>query len=158
MDGVMIYYEDIELLKTEKSRIYTIEKDEIINFAKQWDPQPFHIDEVAAAKWPLGLTASGIHLMAITNKLGMEMSAQPLAIVAGLGWDELRIPKPVRPGDQLHAIMYVEKKRVSNSKPNLGLLVVMNKLINQDDEVVLSYKTTSLIQRKPVAGKNDVVL
>jgi acyl dehydratase len=145
---IMIFYEDVMLNQEEKSREYTIEKEEIISYAKQWDPQPFHIDEEEAAKWPLGLTASSLHSYAIANKLGMEISSEPPAMVAGLGVDEMRMTAPVKPGDQLHVVRYIESKRESKSNPSVGIVTSMKKLINQNGEVVISYKTSSLIKKK----------
>lgn len=146
----MLYYEDIQLNQEHVSRVYTVEKEEIIEYAKQWDPQPFHIDEEEAAKWPLGLTASGLHSHAITNKLASEISSEPIAIVAGLGLDEMRRPTPLRPGDQVHAVCFVESKRESKSKPEFGVITSLDKLLNQNGEVVISYRSSSLVKKRPL--------
>ena len=148
----MLYFEDIHLNREHKSSEYVIGKDEIIAFAKQWDPQPYHIDEEEAKKWPLGLTASSIHSYAICSKLANAMIGEPTAAVAGLGVDEMRMPVPVRPGDRLHAVSFIDSKRDSKSKPDMGIVTSVTKLINQKGEVVLSYKTSSLIYKKPVSN------
>jgi acyl dehydratase len=145
----MLYFEDIQLNQEHRSETYVVSKEEIIAFAKQWDPQPYHIDEEEAKKWPLGLTASSIHSYAICSKLANAMIGEPTAAVAGLGVDEMRMPAPVRPGDQLHALSLVDSKRDSKSKPNMGIITSLTKLVNQKGEVVLSYKTSSLIFRRP---------
>lgn len=145
----MLYFEDIHINNEHRSDEYTISKEEIIAFAKVWDPQPFHIDEEEAKKWPLGLTASSIHSYALCSRLSNSMTTEWPAAVAGLGIDEMRMPLPVRPGDCLHAVGYIESKRESKSKPNMGIIVSVNKLVNQNGETVLSYKSSSLILKKP---------
>lgn len=148
----MLYYEDMLPGNPRRSADYTLGKEEIIAFARQWDPQPYHIDEVAAADWPLGLTASGLHTVAIAVKLLNAMSSEPLAVVAGLGWDEVRMRAPVRPGDTLHATTWLHSKRESASKPGFGILVSAVELANQDGTVVLSYRISSLIMKRPPAA------
>lgn len=145
----MLFFEDIELNKEHYSREYTVAKDELIDFAKQWDPQPFHTDEEAAKQWPMGLTGSSTHSYAILTKLQTELDVEPPAIVAGLGIDEWRTPNPLRPGDTVRSISYVESKRESNSKPDMGILVSVSQLINQNNEVILSYKSSGLVLKKP---------
>ncbi|MCB1614764.1 MAG: hypothetical protein KDI30_02005 [Pseudomonadales bacterium] len=145
----MLFYEDIEINKEHVSAEFTVNKDELIAFAKQWDPQPFHTDEEAAKQWPFGLTGSSTHSYAILTKLQTEMDVEQPAIVAGLGIDEWRTPNPLRPGDIVHAVGYVESKRESSSKPNMGILVSVSKLLNQNGEVILSYKSSGLVLKKP---------
>lgn len=145
----MLYYEDMQLHAPRRSQPYTVAKDETIAFAMQWDPQPYHTDEEAAKQWPLGLTASGLHTMAIAVKLINSLSTEPAAVVAGLGWDEVRMLAPVRPGDRLHAVTWLDSKRESASKPGFGILGTVVELHNQDDVVVLRYRISSLIMKKP---------
>jgi len=145
----MLYFEDIQLNQEHKSKDYVVGKEEIIAFAKAWDPQPFHIDEEEAKQWPLGLTASSVHSYAICTLLANTMIGEPTAAVAGLGVDEMRMPAPVRPGDRLHCASFVESKRDSKSKPNMGIITSVTKLINQNNEVVLSYKSSGLILKRP---------
>jgi acyl dehydratase len=147
----MRYYEDIVIGQHTKTREYYVSKDELIGFAKEWDPQPFHIDEEAAKNWPTGLIGSSVHSYAIINKLFTEVSAgsDPIAMVAGLGIDEWRTPNPLRPGDSVHAVAYVESKRESSSKPNLGILTSVSKLVNQNGDVILSYKSNGLVMKRP---------
>lgn len=147
----MQYYEDVQLNKLHKTRSYHVSKEELISFAKQWDPQPFHIDEESAKHWPTGLIGTSVHSYAILTKLLTEVSLgeDPLAMVAGMGIDEWRMPNPLRPGDDVYAVSYVEAKRESASKPNMGILTCVAKLLNQKDEVILSYKSNGLILKRP---------
>jgi len=148
----MQYFEDIQIKDEKMSAPYTVSKESIISFAKEFDPQPFHISEEEASKWPLGLTASGTHIYALSNKLAMTIASKPLAVVAGLGVDEMRTLQPVRPNDNLRAVCCYESKRESNSKPNMGIITSLIKLVNQRDEVVFSYKASTLIMKRPVGG------
>lgn len=147
----MQYYEDVELNKEHKTRAYFVSKEELISFAKQWDPQPFHIDEETAKHWPTGLIGTSVHSYAILTKLLTEVSLgeDPLAMVAGMGIDEWRMPNPLRPGDHVHAVSFVEAKRESNSKPGMGILTCVARLLNDRNEVILSYKSNGLILKRP---------
>ncbi len=145
----MLYYEDIELKKEHTSQGFYVDKGQLMAFAKEWDPQPFHIDEEAAKQYPMGLIGSSVQSYGILTKLQTEMDGEKPAMIAGLGIDEWRTPNPLRPGDTVHAISYVESKRESASKPNLGILVSVSKLINQNGDVILSYKSNGLVMKKP---------
>ena len=145
----MLFYEDIELNKEHVSEEYLIEKEAMIEFAKQWDPQPFHTDEEMAQHYPTGLIGSSTHSYAILTKLQTELDQDQPAMVAGLGIDEWRTPNPLRAGDRVRSISYVESKRESSSKPNLGILVSVSKLVNQDDEIILTYKSSGLVMKRP---------
>ena len=146
----MIYYEQIALNQQLVSREYSVEREALIAFATEWDPQPVHIDEQAAKQYPTGLIGSSVHSYAIITKLLAELDAEPPAIIAGLGIDEWRMPNPLRPGDTVRAISYVESKRESSSKPDMGILVSVSTLLNQHDEVILTYKSSGLILKTPV--------
>jgi len=145
----MIYFEDIELNKEYKTKEYYVAKEKLIAFAKEWDPQPFHIDEEAAKHYPMGLIGSSVQSYGILTKLQTEMDGDKPAMIAGLGIDEWRTPNPLRPGDTVHAVGYVESKRESSSKPNIGILTTVSKLLNQRGEVILSFKSKGMILRKP---------
>ena len=146
----MRYFEDIVLNQPKHSRQVVLDKADTISFAKAWDPQPFHIDEQAAEDWPLGLTASGLHTVAIAIKLANEISKahEPSAVVAGLGWDNIRFPVPVKPGDTVSCTTQVINKRESQSKPDLGITTSLIELFNQRDEKVLSLTTSTMLMKK----------
>jgi acyl dehydratase len=111
-----LYFEDAEVGTTCKAGPYLVSKDEIIQFAKQYDPVPRHIDEEAAARSIFGgLTASSAHTFAVFIALTPK---QPrLHVLAGMGYDELRLPNPVRPGDELDLETNTLEKRESNRNP-----------------------------------------
>ena len=145
----MRYYEDVELNEVRISASHSVTADEIIDFARQWDPQPFHVDEEEAKNWPLGFCASSLHTMAIGVRLTNDANNTSHAVVGGLGWDEVRLHIPVRPRDVLHVRSYACSKRESSSKPDKGIVQSAFEVINQDDKVVMSYKIASMMFKRP---------
>ena len=143
----MRFYEDFEIgIPHTSEQFYEVTKEEIMSFAEQWDPMPFHLDEDVAKASPLGkLFASSIHTVAIGVKLAHTMIEEEAAIVAGLGWDELRFLVPVCVGDRLRVRSQLISKRESKSQPDRGILVSLNEVLNQDNQVVASYKMSSMI-------------
>ena len=110
------YFEDIEVGDSQKAGPYSVSKDEIIQFAEKYDPRPFHIDEASAARSVFaGLSASAAHTFAIFYSLTNKLHP-PIRAIAALGYDELRLPNPVRPDDELDLDVRVLEKRESKSK------------------------------------------
>jgi acyl dehydratase len=148
------YFEDFVVGQVHKpSGRVRVEKDEIIAFAKQFDPQPFHLDEEAARKSIFGrLVASGWHTAALTMRLiaGSEYRAATGTI--GLGFEGLRWPIPVHPGDELRIENEVLEMRTSKSRPDRGLLKIRTRTFNQDGEVVQELIANAMVPRRP-AGK-----
>jgi acyl dehydratase len=98
----MDYFEDLEVGATETTGSREVTAEEIVSFAEQYDPQPFHVDVEAAAETPFGgLVASGWHTAAVTMRLLVEDVLAGTATRGALGVDELRWHRPVRPGDTL---------------------------------------------------------
>jgi len=130
---------------------YAVTEEEIIEFGRRWDPQPFHIDPVAAARSPFGgLVASSVHLFAMT--VGISNAAtrdDPVAAVSALGFDRMRLLGPARPGDELFVRAEVIDARPSNSQPALGVVRVRQDLVNQRDEVIFSCESAFLVARRP---------
>ncbi len=149
----MQYFEDIRVgASRESSESYELTKDEIVEFCSKWDPLPFHVDEEAAAKSRVGkLFTSAIHSIAIAIRLGHEMSPEPTAVVAGLGWDNVRFHLPACAGDRLKLRGEVLETRESKSNPGVGIIRNLLELINQDGDTVLSFTTAALIERRPDA-------
>ena len=126
---------------------YEITRDEIVEYARRFDPQPFHLDDEAAARSDFGgLVASGLHTLAVSNRLGSD-ETPGTAAVAGLGIDELRLLHPVRPGDRLRQSTEIIARRVSHSRPDRGIVRARRTLRNQDDVPVLTYLLTWMVAR-----------
>jgi len=129
-----------------------LERDEIIAFARAWDPQPFHLDEAAAAESIYGgLIASGWHTVCVFMRLFADGMLSRAAAMGSPGLDELRWLKPVRPGDTLEARLEILEVRPSRSKPDRGIVRARSVVVNQADEEVLSFVATLLFKRRPEA-------
>lgn len=148
MSKEVIYYEDIALNVPMFSRYYTLTEADIISFAQQWNPEPFHVDPQAAAQSPMGkIFAAGPHLIAIATKLTNEFRPRPETI-AGMGWDELRFKTPAFAGDKLYVENTAINKRRSNSKPTTGIVEYQLRLLKGNGVEVLTYRVTCLMQCK----------
>jgi len=144
------YYEDIKLHQKYRSRGYLLTEQEIINFASEWDPQPMHIDPASAKNSSLGgVIAAATHIMAICTKLVNEKRPKP-AFRPSPGWDKVRIITPARPGDVLTLEIEAVWKRRSKSRPDIGIVIYSQRLLNQRDEPVLTRKSITLVARRPL--------
>lgn len=143
-----LLFDDIEVgLVMTPDEPYEMTRDEIVEVASRWDPQPFHIDEAAALATDYkGLVASGLHTIAASIRLS-TLERPKTAAVAGLGMDELRMHRPVRPGDRLTQTTEVIELHPSRSRPDRGIVRGRRTVLNQDGVVVLSYVLTWMVER-----------
>ena len=144
------YFEDFAVGDVFKpSGRVQVEKDEIIAFAKKFDPQPFHLDEDAARKSIFGrLVASGWHTAAIAMRLAVEVRPFGPHPLLGLGVDDLRWLAPVRPGDVLHLEGEVIELAPSKTKPQ-GIAKVKWTAINQHGDSVYTFTPIGIVPRRP---------
>lgn len=148
-DDRMRYFEDVEIGETHEYGDYEVTESEILEFAGQYDPQPFHTDPEAAAESAFGeLVASGWHTASICMRLLVESQLRTQASMGARGVDELRWHKPVRPGDHLRIRTEVIDKRVSESHPRRGYVDSRLEGRNQDDELVISWIAHGMIERR----------
>jgi len=144
------YLEDYAVGQVYRTGRVQIDKDQILAFAKQFDPQPYHLDEDAARKSVFGgLAASGWHTAALTMRLLVDSEFRPANGILGVGFDEPSWPRPVRPGDELCAESEVLDVRPSKSRPDRGLIRVRTTTLNQDGEPVQIYTGNLLVPRRP---------
>ncbi|MEJ0023842.1 MAG: MaoC family dehydratase [Alphaproteobacteria bacterium] len=144
------YFEDYEPGVYEFDASVTVDEGEVIAFAKKYDPQPFHIDPVAAASGPFkGVIASGWHTAGMVMALLAEHYLSPVSAMASPGVDELRWPRPVRPGDTLRLRVSITDKRISRSKPDRGLVFSQVEGLNQHGDVVISFKAMNMTAVRP---------
>lgn len=135
------YFDDYRKGEVFEFGDYLITAEEIIEFASRYDPQSFHLDEVAARDSLYGgLIASGWMTGGVLMRLVVDHFISPLSSMGSPGIDELRWLKPVRPGDRLHARLTIVDTRRSSSKPDRGVVHVHQEALNQDNEVVLSMR------------------
>lgn len=150
----MLYYEDLAIGATQSFGHYEVTRDEVLDFAQKYDPQPFHLDDEAAAKTHFGrLSASGWHTCAMSMAMMVEnMTANRQAGLGSPGVDNLRWMKPVYPGDVLRMETEVLEKRRSQSRPEMGIFKSRGRTFNQNDEIVLEMVSNGMIQvRDPEA-------
>jgi acyl dehydratase len=130
---------------------YEITRDEIVEIARRFDPQPFHLDDDAGAASHFGgLVASGIHTLAVSVRLG-AWEAPATAAVAGLGMDEIRMLQPVRPGDRLQQTTEITELRPSASRADRGIVRGKRTVRNQNGVAVMTYILTWMVERTPPA-------
>jgi acyl dehydratase len=153
----VIYLEDLEIGEETYFGSYDVTRDEVIEFAKKYDPQPFHLSDEAAAKTHFGrLSASGWHSCAMTMALiARHMVNSDQASLGSPGVDELRWLKPVYPGDTLHVYGKIVETRPSRSKPEIGSFRSAMKITNQDGVPVLTFTSIALVRRRPTAAEED---
>jgi acyl dehydratase len=130
-----------------------VETEEVIAFARRFDPQSFHTDAETAKLGPFGgIIASGWHTAALTMRLFVEHYLTHVASLASPGIDELRWLKPVRPGDTLSPRVTVLQAVGSRSKPDRGAVTSFVEALNQAGEVVMTFKCINIIRRRPHAA------
>jgi acyl dehydratase len=147
----MQYFEDIEIGRKMSFGRYEVTREEVIDFARKYDPQPFHLDDAVAAKTHFGrLSASGWHTGAMTMSMLVEnMKVNPSAGLGSPGIDELRWRKPVFPGDVLRVETEVLSKRQSTTKPEMGFFKSTVTVFNQHDDVVMTLISNGIIATRP---------
>ncbi len=150
------YLEDYAVGQTFGSGRLRIDEHRIKTFAAEFDPQPFHLDENVARDTVFrGLAASGWHTAALTMRLLVESELKPAGGIVGIGFDEFRWPKPVRPGDELRVESEVLDVRPSKSRPDQGLIKVRTTTLNQAGETVQVIVSNLLVPRRPVLLKES---
>jgi acyl dehydratase len=142
------YFEDLKAGDRFKSGTYSVSEEQIISFARDFDPQPFHLDrKVAEASMFHALFASGWHTAAITMRLFVQTLNFAEGAI-GLGVDELRWPNAVRPGDVLKVETEIIDLRESRSKPTHGIVRLQNVTTNEHGEVVQTMSASALVRRR----------
>ena len=143
----MQYFEDIEIGRKQAFGRYDVTRDEVLEFARKYDPQPFHLSDEAAATTHFGrISASGWHTSAMVMAMLVEnLKANKQAGLGSPGLDELRWHKPVYPGDTLRCETEVIEKRRSKSRPEMGSFRSKMQIYNQDDVLVMSFISIGLI-------------
>jgi acyl dehydratase len=143
------YLEDFEPGQKFASGRLSVEAARIKSFATEFDPQPFHLDENSARdSFFKGLAASGWHTAAMTMRLLVDSELEPAGGIIGAGFDEMRWPRPVRPGDELHVESEVLEVRPSTSRPEQGVIKVRTTTLNQNNEPVQMFVGNLIVLRR----------
>ena len=144
-----LYWEDFKVGETVPMGEKLVDRDEVIAFARAYDPQPFHIDEQAARQSMFGgLIASGWHTCAMVMRMMVDSYLGDSASLGSPGVDNVRWLKPVRPGDTIRATRTVLETRASQSRPEVGLMKSRWEVHNQRGELVMSMEGTGMFQRR----------
>lgn len=146
----MLHWEDFEVGSVRTFGAMPVTRDAVIAFASQFDPQPFHLDDAAAAASPFGrLAASGWHTCAMAMRMMCDAYLLDSSSLGSPGVDELRWLKPVYPGDTLSLRLEVLEARPMNSRPTVGLVKCRWHVLNQDGEAVLQMEGWGMFGRRP---------
>jgi acyl dehydratase len=151
LERARLHLEDLQpgMIHRSAGEPVTMDAESIKAFARQFDPQPFHLDEGTAAKtFFKGLAASGWHTAAVTMKLLVEGGLPLAGGIIGAGVEEVRWPRPVRPGDRLRVESEVLEVRPSRSRPEQGIAKVRTTTLNQNNEPVQIMTSNLVVQRR----------
>ena len=150
--GSRLYLEDFHVGQRSTSATHVMDAEEIKAFARQFDPQPFHLDEAAAKETFFGgLVASGWHTAAVTMRLQVESGLPIAGGMIGIG-GEMSWPRPTRPGDILRVVSEILEITPSRSRPDRGTVRVRSETRNQRDEVVQILDARLWVPRRAAAG------
>jgi acyl dehydratase len=147
----MRYFEDLEIGAETHFGSYEVTREEVLDFARKYDPQPFHLSDAEAAKTHFGrIAASGWHTCAMTMAvIARHVVDGEQEGLGSPGVDELRWLKPVYPGDTLHVTGKIIEKTPSRSKPEIGSFRTETTVTNQDNVPVMRFTSIVLIRRRP---------
>lgn len=150
------YWEDFPVGKVSEFGGITLSAEEIIAFARQFDPQPFHLSEEGGRNSLFGgLCASGWHTCALAMRMVCDEYLLETASLGSPGLENIRWLKPVRPGDTLRLRTVVLEARTLDSKPHVGLVRMRWEMLNQNNEEVMQMESYGMFQRRDVARSND---
>ena len=149
----MLYFEDFPPGDVRESPPRTITREEMVDFARKYDPQPFHLDDEAAKKTIYGgLIGSGWLTVSVMMRLLWDTMLKDTVSLGSPGSDEIRWLKPVRPGDTLRARFTVVEAIPSRSKPDRGVVKTFTEILNQHGEVVMTMRGLGMFGRRPPAS------
>jgi acyl dehydratase len=148
------YFEDYVVGAVDEFGDISVTQEEIVEFARRYDPQDMHIDPLAAAQGPFGgLIASGWHTAAMVMRLVVSHYLSKIATLPSPGIDELRWVRPVRPDDRLRVRATVVEANRSRSKPDRGIVRSLVEVLNQNDELVMSFRPMNLMRCRNVMDR-----
>jgi len=141
------YYEDFEIGEIIPVGYKTITREEVTRFAEEFDPQPFHLNDEAAAKSLFGkLSASGWHTASMFMRMYVDSVLKNAASLGAPGVEQLKWLKPVFPDDTLTGRYHILDKRVSQSRPGVGILYGKAEMMNQDKEIVMTFEGSGFMR------------
>ena len=149
----LIYFDDLDLGAKTMFGHYDVTREEVLEFARKYDPQPFHLSDEEAAKTHFGrIAASGWHTCAIAMRMMCDAYLLESASLGSPGLEKLSWKKPVYPGDTLHVRLEVLESRAMASRPDVGILRSRWEVMNQDNETVLTMEGYGMFRRRAPAA------
>lgn len=146
----MRYFDDLTVGDRFDGGPITVSEQDIFAFARDYDPQPFHLDHAAAADSIFGgLAASGWHTASLSMRMVVNSNAGLASGYVGLGVEDIAWPRPVRPGDRLRIEGTIMDTRRSANRPERGVVRVKVETFNQNDELVMRWHANLLVPSKP---------
>jgi len=134
-----LFFEDFAVGQRFETAPANVSEADIIAFARDFDPQYFHLDPIAAKKSAFGgHVASGLHTLSLAMRLFFDLNLWERAIVGSPGLDDVRWLVPLRPGDTVHTVVEISAVRRSRSKPDRGVISTAHRMLNQHDQVILT--------------------
>lgn len=150
------YFEDFSIGETWTSVPLGITEDDIVSYAREYDPQPMHTDPVKAATGRFGtIIASGWQVAALSMKLFVESGGYGETPMVGLGVDELRWRRPVRPGDTLRVTREVASTEPHQTRPEFGIVKTRVTVSNQENEIVMTLTALGQVPCRPAGGSSQ---
>ena len=149
MKKTKIYFEDIKEGDSYKLGPLFVSKEEVIDFAKKYDPQPFHISEEKAKESLFGgLCASGWHTCALYMKMLCDSFIKNLASLGSPGMNEIRWIKPLFPDQEIFGNVTIISKKPSKSKPNIGSMITKSEVYNENKELIMTLESISIVRKR----------
>ncbi|MCW3014698.1 MAG: dehydratase [Solirubrobacterales bacterium] len=147
----MLFAEDLEPGRTFPFGTTSLTARQIVDFARDWDPQPFHVDKDAAAATAFGgLVASGVHTVAVAQRLLFDAFVGHTAVIAGLGVDELRLPRPLRPDAVVSGHAEIVGRRLRDD--GRAVVTFATTLTDTNGDTLMTQRTTMLVHSLPAGG------
>lgn len=148
-----MFYDDLPVGKKFETGSRRLDRDDIVRFAAEWDPQPFHLDDDAAKASPFGgLIASGFQTILVAFNLVLASSDWSESSMGSPGMANIEWIKPVYVGDTIMVKSEVVSARESRTKPDRGFVDLQNEVFNQNGELVARYRGTHMLRKKPQAA------
>jgi acyl dehydratase len=144
-----LYFEDFPLGEVVEYGGVEVSTADIIAFAREFDPQPYHTDEEAGRAMTGGLIASGWHTSALLLRMNCEAFLMRAAILEEAGVEEVRWQQPVRPGDQLHVRRHTLAKRPREGQASVGEVEFLYEVVNQDGGAAMTQRSVVLVKQRP---------
>jgi acyl dehydratase len=144
-----LFFEDFAVGQRFETTRVTVSEGDIVAFAREFDPQYFHLDPAAAAKSAFGgLVASGLHTLSLAMRLFFDLNLWEQAIIGSPGMNDVRWLLPLRPGDTVHTLVEISAVQRSRSKPDRGVVSTAHRMVNQHDQVIFTATCLHLLRAR----------